>query len=249
MVSLLPLAISLLLLSNDVPTIHTVKKLYSEGSFSFARDALENVLITDEIADEILYYKGLLAEDAEHSVSFYTEILEKYPKSPYSIDALYRISQYEFLRGSYKEVITMLDEITTQYPESKYFDASCYLKACSYEALSDTSSAKTWYTKVSKKDTLLYEIAQDGLSSLIKPRSIFSIQIGSFVNKESAKDLLATYDKKGYQTWLATTVKDDVKYYKVLIGEFESKERAKGFSKLFNEQEKIPFWIIKIKKM
>ncbi|MCK4234081.1 SPOR domain-containing protein [candidate division WOR-3 bacterium] len=235
--------------SSGIKDIEQVKELYNEGRFNDARIKLEKITPNHKIDDEVLLYKGLLEEDAEKSLSFYKKIIFDYPKSVFCIDAIYYISQYEFLKGSYEKVITSLRKITSFFPESKYYGLSCFWTASSYEAVGNTTQAILWYKKIEKKDSTVFFLANKALARLSQVKSIYCIQIGSFKNKESAKDLVFSFNKKGYETWLAATRKNGIKYYKVLIGEFDSKEKAKGFSKLFSEKEKIPFWIVKIKKL
>ncbi|TES92782.1 MAG: hypothetical protein E3J87_04250 [Candidatus Cloacimonadota bacterium] len=231
------------------PDIENVKELYEGGKFNNARRELEKIPPTDKNRDEILLYKGLLEEDAEKSFSSFKEIVDKYPKSLFCDYALYSISQYEYLQGSYKNAILTLKKITTSFPESEYFESSCFWLASSYEALKNSNDAVCWYKRISNSDTVMFRIAKEAISRLSKKRSIYCIQIGSFQNRDSAKNLLASFKEKGYEAWLATSKKEGIKYYRVLIGEFKSKEEAKGFSKLFSEKEKIPYWIVKIKKL
>lgn len=247
---LLSLTLLLFFNASQNPALKEVKELYNEGKFKEARAKIKKINTTDKNGVEILFYKALLAGDAEESVGFFKKILNKYPQSDYSDCALYGVSQYEFLQGSYKDAILTLKSITTSFPESKYYGSSCLWLASSYEALNDTVNAVNWYKKVSNSDTFTSHIAKEALSGLAKKkRSIYSIQIGFFQNRKSAENLIGSFKEKGYDTWLATTQQEGTKYYRILIGEFESKEKAEGFSKLFSEQEKIPFWIVKIKKL
>lgn len=247
---LLSLGFLIIFNAQNNPDIENVKELYEGGKFNEARRELEKIASTDKNRDEILLYKGLLEEDAEKSISFFKKIVDKYPKSLFCDYALYSISQYEYLQGSYKNALSTLKKITTSFPESEYYESSCFWLGASYEALKNSNDAVEWYKKISNSDTVMFRIAREAIARLGKKRrSLYSIQIGSFQNRDSAKNLFASFKDKGYETWLATSQKEEIKYYRVLIGEFESKEEAKGFSKLFSEKEKIPYWIVKIKKI
>ena len=244
----LPLVLLIIFNAGNNPDIAEVKVLYDEGRFREAIEKLDRITATQKTGDKILLYRGLLEEDAEKSIAFFKEIVVKYPQSGYCNYALYLISQYEFLQGSYKRALSTLKRIIISFPESKYYRPSCLWIASSYEALKDTTNAIKWYKRIEKSDTVTLSIAKEALSRLSRKKSIYSIQIGSFKNIESAKNLVASFSEKGYDTWLAITRKEGIKYYKVLIGEFKSKDAAFGFSKLFGEKEKISLWIVKIKK-
>ena len=228
------------------PDIAEVKALYEEGRFEEAIEKLNTLTVTQTTGDEILLYRGLLEDDAEKSVSYFQEIIDEYPQSIHSDHALFYICQYNFLRGSYQYLISSFKNVIVSISESKYFGPSSFWLASCYEAINDTNMAVKWYRKI-HNDEILFNMARQSISELTI--SIYSVQIGSFQNIGSAKQLLSSFTEKGYDTWLATTQEDGNKYFKILVGEFNSKEKAKGFSKLFNEKEKIPFWIVKIKKL
>jgi tetratricopeptide (TPR) repeat protein len=229
--------------------IGSVEELYREGRFPEAQAKLVTIAPTKENVVELLLYKGLLENDAEKSIASLRKILNDYPQSKYQCQVLYTIALHEFLKESYKKAISCLEEITRSKERSEYYDISCLWIARCHDALHDTTKALHWYGKVEEGDSASYAVAQEALKALAKENSIYSIQIGSFQNRESAQNLAASYAEKGYETWLATTQKDGVKYYKVLIGEFDSKDMAKGFLELFTEKENATFWIIKIKRL
>jgi tetratricopeptide (TPR) repeat protein len=228
------------------PDIVKVKALYEEGRFEEAIVKLNTLTVTQKTGDEILLYRGLLEDDAEKSVSYFEEIIDKYPQSIHSDHALFYICQYNFLRGSYHYIISSFKNVIESFSESKYFGPSCFCLASCYEAINDTNMAVKWYRKI-HYDDVLFNMAIQSIGELTI--SIYSIQIGSFQNIESAKQLLSSFTKKGYDAWLATTQEEGKKHYKILVGQFNSREKAKGFSNLFSEEEEIPFWIVKIKKI
>ncbi len=238
-----------LLFSTSEKHLLIVRELYEEGRFQEARQKLKEIAPSSAPIDEILLYKGLLEQDAHKSVTHFQFIIKDYPQSKHRLRALFLISQYHFLNKSYKKAISAFKKIVTSDSEAPYSGQICIWIALSYEALNDTTRSIVWYTKVNSADSISYSSAQKALSNLKKLKSIYSIQIGSFQNKESASTLIEMYSTKGYRTWLATTKQEGIKYYKVLIGEFDNKEKATGFSKLFKQKEDIQFWIVKIRKL
>lgn len=230
------------------PSIDEIETLYEEGRFMEARAELKEIKPDEKNMEAFFLYSALLEENGVKSINLLKKIVNKYPKSIFYNQAIYSIALYEFLQSNYKGVIPRLKRITTLPQRSKYYDASCFWIAASYEALKDTNDALIWYKKITDNDSLIFLSAKKEISGLSKTKkSIYSIQIGSFQSRESAKELLSLFKNKGYDSWLATTTKQGNKYYKVLIGKFESKDKANGFTQLFKEREGIPFWIVKIK--
>ena len=240
-----------LLLNSNAIKIKDIENMYNGGKFSDALLKLQN-LKTDSsnVTDTLLFYRAILEQDGEKSTKLFKELLLKFPESPYCAYALLSTAQYDFLKGSYKNALINLRRILISYPQSKYANSCRLWLGFTYEALGETTKAKQWYTKVSKNDAFIFDAAKTALAELTdRAKSIFSIQIGYFKNKESSRNLYNTFTKKGYKTWIATTIQNDVKYYRVLIGTFQTKEEAKGFANLFGQKEKTPFWIVKVKKL
>ncbi|TET17382.1 MAG: tetratricopeptide repeat protein [Candidatus Cloacimonadota bacterium] len=238
-----------LLFSASEKQLDILRELYEEGRFREAQQKLKEIAPSSSHAAEILLYKGLLAQDARKSITHFQSIIKDYPQSKHRIRALFLLSQYHFLKKSYKKAIAAFKQIVKSETETPYSGQTCIWIALSYEALNDTTRSMAWYMKVNSADSISYTIAHKALSNLKELKSIYSIQIGSFQNKESASSLTETYSDKGYRTWLAITKQKGIKYYKVLIGEFDNKEKARGFSKLFKQKEDIQFWIVKIRKL
>jgi tetratricopeptide (TPR) repeat protein len=238
------------LVASPSQDIVTLEQLYQEGRFFEARSLLSKITPTKANAPDLLLYMGLLEANAEKSIAYFEKLIAEYPKSPNRFRARFTIAQHQFLKESYEAAISSLQHIIKAKEDSGFHALSCFWTARCYEALHDTSRAISWYEKVDEQsDSLSFSLAMDALKILKRAKSIFSIQIGSFKSKESARELAESFAEKGYETWLATTQKDGEKYYKVLIGEFDSREMAEGFLELFSEKETITYWIVKVRKL
>lgn len=245
-------AFSLLIALVSAPTndIASVKELYQEGRFFEAKIKLKKVTPTKSNAADVLLYRALLESDAEKSKAYLEKLLSDYPKSENRYQAHLCIAQHHYINESYKDALSSLKHITDDEKATALHSISYLWAARCYEALFDTAKAIACYERIDEEsDSTSYDLAMDALKSLRKTKSIFSIQIGSFQNRESAHELAAQYAEKGYETWLATTHKDGSKYYKVLIGEFDSREMAEGFLELFTEKESISHWIVKVRRL
>lgn len=229
--------------------IYEVKRLYDEGRFKEAKKELSNIEEKSKNSEEYLLYSALLEEDGEKSLTYLQKLTRKYPNSEHYNLAQYTIGLLYYLKEDYSKSVSKLIKIAKSKKESKYKTLSFYWIASSYESLNDTTNALIWYKKIQNNNSHLSKTAKLSLKRLMGSKSIYSIQIGSFENSESAKNFISTFIKKGYDAWLATTKKDGKKYFRVLIGNFQTKEKAQGFSTLFSEKEKIPYLIIKVKKL
>ena len=225
-----------------------IKNLYDEGHFKEAREKLDKAAIQNP-EDEELFLRALLASDGLKSYSLFESLINSYPKSKHLHTSLFSISQYQFLNGNYKDAIQTLEKMRKNTPESEdSLQASLWI-ALSYIAMGDKKKAVLWYEKLGDSKLSTSPLAEPFLNHRNGKTKIYSIQVGSFTKKPTAIELVHSFKNKGYDTWLATTMKQGIKYYRVLVGEFDSKEKAIGFSRLFAEKEGIPFWIIGIKKL
>lgn len=82
------------------------------------------------------------------------------------------------------------------------------------------------------------------------PRTVYSVQIGAFVSKANADELMMLMKDKGYEARLLSfhKGKEDV-LYTVSIGEFMDRQKAKKKAGEFTEKEKRPSFVRPIKEL
>ncbi len=246
--NILPIMLLALITAQNNNTMANINNLYEEGRFKEAKSKLLEIL-TDETTEQSLLLQGLLESDGQKSQLLLTQFVNAFPQSNYLPRALFFIAQYQFLKGKYEKAIQTFKKIRRTASETQYSEKACLWIALCYLALRDKNNAILWHKKIEDKELQASNLAKSILVLENKKSRTYSIQTGSFTTKGTALQLLGSLKKKGYDTWLATTKKDGIKFYRVLIGQFDSRQKATGFSKLFSEKENLPFWIVSLKKL
>lgn len=116
----------------------------------------------------LLYVKARATTNAVDAVKIYNEIYQKYPKSEWADDAIYRVYQYYSITDNTKLAQEKLNLLRTRYPKSKLLDefsGNDNLKKFYYVQLGAFSS-KT------KAQDFIDETKEVGFSLLIKSKNV-----------------------------------------------------------------------------
>jgi len=102
---------------------------------------------------------------------------------------------------------------------------------------SKPKAAKNADTKAAEKDR-------------IKPKRVsrdpyFSIQVGAFSDYTNAKKYAAKFSKMGYPTEINSTTRDNKKLYRVRVGNYKTRAKAKAERRKLEKMEKKKFAIVR----
>lgn len=117
---------------------------------------------------------------------------------------------------------------------------------------SDTTVTATFNTKETKEvkepKEEKEEIKEVTKEELLQPRkpseTIFAVQVGAFRNASYAKALVTKLYEKGYEAYITSSVtKEGEKLYKVCVGKFSDRVRAKTLSEKIRNSEDIETFV------
>ena len=132
----------------------------------------------------LLFLDALIDQDIDKSIEKFKKFFKYYESSEYADDAIMKISEYYYTKGSYIESSKWLKKINLYYPESEHINRSLnlYIRALSLSGKEDT--AKQYLQTFKKKypdssfDTYIldnYDVAskqkldkKDGKSTLLQ---------------------------------------------------------------------------------
>jgi hypothetical protein len=115
----------------------------------------------------LLYVKARATGNAVEAVKLYNEIYQKYPKSEWADDAIYRVYQYYSITDNTKLAQEKLNLLKTKYPKSNLLDE-----------FSSASSQKFYYVQLgafsskAKAQDFIEETKEVGFNLLIKSKSV-----------------------------------------------------------------------------
>lgn len=180
----------------------------------------------------VMYLEGLLTEDGEKAVKIYQTLVNKYPRSKYADDAVYRIYSYFSAADNHKETETYLNKLKFEYPESPYIKLT-------ESVVFGEKKKSTTVTKDSKTVPIIREKKADF-------KAKYTIQAGAFSSKENAQKLKTDFDKAGYSSQVVEKSVGGSLFHVVYVGKYASDAEAKSFLKSINSAFKLQGWVVKL---
>jgi len=183
-------------------------------------------------SSSVIYLEALLTEDGEKAFQIYKSLVDKFPKSRYADDAVYRMFAYFYATDKHDKTEFYKNRLKTDYPESPYN------KLTEKVVFTDVSKVKV-KTEESKTVPKIEEKTNE------KPYK-FSVQAGAFTRKENAIKLKTDLDKAGYTSSIIEKSVGGSIFHVVYAGKFTSDEEAKSFLNLINVKFKLQGWVVKL---
>jgi len=85
------------------------------------------------------------------------------------------------------------------------------------------------------------------LQPLKSSKAVFTVQAGAFSDFSHAKSLKGIFNKKGYNAYITSSTSIEGKLYKVCIGKFIEREKAKTLSEKIRNSEGIQTFVTSLK--
>jgi len=127
-----------------------IKEVYA-GKTSSAFEEMPRMKREFSDIPSLLFLDALIDQDIDRSIDKFKKFFKYYESSEYADDAIMKISEYYYTKGSYIESSKWLKKINLYYPESEHINRSLnlYLRALSLSGKEDT--AKQYLQTFKKK--------------------------------------------------------------------------------------------------
>lgn len=220
-----------------------------------------------------LFLEAYVEQDGDRAVDLYNQIIQRYPNSQFTDDALLKVAQYYYALGSYVSARQYLDNLVDQFPDSPFIPEAKYLAVRCLIATGYYYTAESELKKIIKKypnspfkshakDELaaLDDLSKQEKSSLqmssplpnpesqreIMPdKGKYTIQIGAFRDKNNATGLKEHYSQKGYLVTIDSKNVNGGFLYLVWVGEFETEGQAAAFGEVFKNLHGVSFHVVR----
>jgi len=122
--------ISVLLISSFIyaqgrePDIQKRLELIKSGKIERVKSELPMLLEKYPNHPGVVYLNGVLTTDGKEAVKIFQSIVDRFPKSEWADDALYKVYQYYYSIGSYRTAERKLEQLRENYPRSKYITST-----------------------------------------------------------------------------------------------------------------------------
>ena len=196
---------------------------------------------------DIVQYLKLIEAGAKDSIlRILPELKKEYPNDPSVL----------FLEGILTEnaqgAVPVYNRIISDFPRSKYADASVYRLYSYYYSLGLYNTASSFLKKLKKEypQSPYIKIAEREIPAENEPASSppdlsasgnakdfrFTIQAGAFSNDSNAVSLKNSFDGAGYYSFIGKKSVGGSDFSVVYIGRFKKREEAESFLLVINKQ-------------
>ena len=202
------------------PDIQRRLEMIERGQGGIVGGELQQLMTTYQNNPGVMYLQGVLTSDGTEAAKIYQSIIDNFPKSEWSDDALFRLYQYYASVGLYKTAEQKLEQLKLEYPFSAYAteDPDTKPLAAGNASIQTTPEVQPERPVVLTPD-----------SPVQKFSTTFTLQVGAFSTMSNAETLKKQFEGAGYVSNIFTINRDGKKLHKVWVGEFQSQEDAKVF--------------------
>ncbi|MEK9138317.1 MAG: hypothetical protein AAB393_14420, partial [Bacteroidota bacterium] len=95
-----------------------------KGEADAVRAELPSLLMKYPNNPGVLYLQGVLTINGTEAVRTYQSIVDNFPRSDWADDALHKVYQFYYAIGLYRTAEIKLNQLKTDYPQSKYVSAA-----------------------------------------------------------------------------------------------------------------------------
>ena len=192
--------------------------------------------------DELYYLLGLsyLKEgNYLRSADIFEIILNEFEHSRFKDEARMGLADAFFIMGEFDKADSLYKESISINPDSK-FKAQAYwrLSQIAFKK-SDTQQASFYLQKIKAEFPLCMEVKLSGdnfVSGGLKEGLYYTVQVGSFVKEENAKNLLRKLSENGYPAYLEEIDRLGKVVYRVRVGRFAQRKDAEALETRLSQE-------------
>jgi outer membrane protein assembly factor BamD (BamD/ComL family) len=182
--------------------------------------------------DDAYYLKGLSFLKKGDPLSArlnFEKVLSKYHRSNLLEEASLGLADAYLLEGNFEHAITLYNDFLSRFPESPLLCLAYFRLGQSYQKKGEWLQAEKYLKRVGEDFPLSFEAKLAG--DALKEESYFTIQVGSFVDKNNASDLYEELSSKGYPVYISEVERQDKVYYRVRVGKLNTREEVESLER------------------
>ncbi len=207
-------------------------RLFNAFQFEKARVIFEELArdVNNPRIAEIYYYLARLTVNPDSSIAYYRRIINGHSQSRYADIAYLEIAKIAIAREDYKNALVTLNELSKNYPNSELKEEILFWTGI---ACLETGDRETGYKTLQNlvntyPKSVWANRALNLIPSTQSKKEYYTIQVGSFRDRQKAEKRLEELKTKGYEGKIVEATVMDKLHYRVWIGEFEGAEQAKS---------------------
>ncbi|UCH12731.1 MAG: SPOR domain-containing protein [Candidatus Omnitrophota bacterium] len=215
----------LLLVTLDVHASETTDSVWSYFLKCDYKKAISEANKAEEArAHYIMGLSYIKLGKPSHAREHFRFILDMYPLIDVKEEIILSIADSYFLEGDFQKAATEYTNFLKNFQSSGLRSLAYLRLGQSQRRLGHWSAAKVSLSKVVEDFPYSFE-RKEAQKELLK-EFYYYVQAGSFSRKTNAAKLQKTLVKKGFDSYINRTVKDNRTFYRVCTGKFENREDA-----------------------
>ena len=214
------------------PDIQKYLDKVEKGHAEQVRPELQSLLSTYPNNPGVLFLQGVLTSDGTEAVRIYQSIVDNFPKSEWADDALYKVYQFYYAIGLYRTAEIKLNQLKTDYPQSKYVTgvAAVDVKNLPDESQKPDSAqpAQVHPPPVAAAAEAQKPAVDDRppMDNEVSPGQ-YTLQVGAYSQQVNAEKQKLFFEDLGFSVDVLNKVKGSRSLFVVLVGEYKSADEAK----------------------
>ena len=241
--------------------LRSADQLYIQGNFSELQASLDQLNISYPDHPSVIFFRLLFTKDAEQVKDRYYHFIETYSSSQYCDDVMEKLVCLERSQGKLDKAEQLAHKFINTYPRSVLLDRIEY-ELCFIDILrGNRQTARqalqrflTRYPQSLLVDEVIWQLEklQDSiderslLQAVIQENKRYSIQIGVLSRYSNAYRVQQELLKKFQIVEIREQVLANSKLYAILIGNFESGNKAEQYARAFIKPHLNQYKIIEI---
>lgn len=217
--------------------IYKDKYISNTSNESLYYNSIYKILSSEK--SEVDYLNGLIEFDGEKSSDYFRNFYNNNPENKYADDAVVKIAEFYYSSGLYIKSSEWYRKIPFEYSDSDYLDKSIayFLNSLLIAGHKDTVNYyidifKDKYPNLDYSNEYLFESqiknkSKPLINNAKNNKKLFSVQIASFKNYDSAKNKKRMLDREGFLSRVDEILVNGQVFYSVRVGLFETPKLAK----------------------
>ncbi len=215
--------------------VRTAIEKVDQGASEDVKKILPDLISKYQNTPGMIYLQGRLASDGVEAVKFYQGVVDNFPKSEWSDDALIRIYQYYYSLGLYRTADLKMQQLKKEYPNSSYVTGKSEIKLPRQEETP---------VKLPKKEIVSVDTQQIAKTQTPTNAGSYTLQAGAFSTLANAEKQKAFFEDLGYSVEITNKIRSGLSMYLVWIGSFKTIQHARTTGKEIKSKYKIDTMII-----
>jgi cell division septation protein DedD len=228
-----------------------VEKL-DRGQSAEVRQILSDLSTRYQNNPGVTFLQARLTTNAIEAVKLYQSIVDNFPKSEWSDDALYRIYQYYYSMGLYKTADLKLQQLKKDYPASEFVTGKKEVKTPlkeepvrlpPKEIVVDSAEIKAPPPPVTERTPDIQSPAP--VPAEKKPLyGKYTLQVGAFSSAENAGKQKSFLESKGFNVDVTSKVRGGKTLYIVLLGTYPDLQEARKMKDVLKTKHSIDSMVV-----